>query len=126
MNLSIDRLAAMLDLTESRRRITEGLDDTPPKILFASYPAILVSIDGEPQLREVEGSTTLKYVVNTPFLMVLSPRGGFYLYAGRRELVRGEPGDGAGDVGHECSVRGRRIGSDRGRERGGAEGTGSR
>jgi len=82
MSLSLDRLAAMLDLTETRRRIAEGLDDTPPKILFVSYPAILVTIDGEPQLREVEGSTTLKHVVNTPFLMVLSPRGGFYLYAG--------------------------------------------
>lgn len=46
----LDRLAAMLDLTESRRRIAEGLDDTPPKILFVSYPAILVTIDGEPQL----------------------------------------------------------------------------
>ena len=32
MSLSLDRLAAMLDLAESRRMIAQGLDDTPPKI----------------------------------------------------------------------------------------------
>jgi len=60
MTLSLDRLSAMLEIVESRRMIAEGLDDTAPTIRFVNYAAILVSIDGDPQLREVEGSTTLK------------------------------------------------------------------
>jgi hypothetical protein len=82
MTLSLDRLLAMLDLSEHRKMMAEGFDDKPPKIRFVTYPAILVTIDGEPQIRDVEG-TNLKHVVNTPFLIVLDPKGsGYYLYAG--------------------------------------------
>ena len=67
LDLSLDRLLAMLEIAESRRQSAEGFDNNPPKVIFVTYPAILVSIDGEPQLRDVEG-TGLKYVVNTRFL----------------------------------------------------------
>jgi hypothetical protein len=82
MTLSLDRLLTMVDLSEHRRMIAEGFDDEPPEIRFVTYPAVLVTIDGEPKLRDVEG-TSLKHVVNTPFLIVLEPQGGgYYLYAG--------------------------------------------
>jgi hypothetical protein len=82
LSLSLDRLLAMLDLADTRRMVAEGFDDKPPKIELATYPAILVTIDGQPQIRDVEG-TNLKHVVNTPFLIILDPeRGGYYLYAG--------------------------------------------
>jgi hypothetical protein len=85
MSLSLDRLLAMMELVDKRRMVDEGFDNTPPKILLATYPAILVIIDGEPQLRDVEG-TELKHVVNTTFLLVFVPQNGtYYLYAGNEQ-----------------------------------------
>ncbi len=85
LTISLDRLLTMMDLAETRRMAAEGFDDKPPKIELATYPAILVTIDGQPQIRDVEG-TSLKRVVNTPFLIVLDPqRGGYYLYAGNEQ-----------------------------------------
>ncbi len=89
LDLSLDRLLAMLDLAESRRQSAEGFDNNPPEIVFVTYPAILVTIDGEPQLRDVEG-TDLKHVVNTAFLMVLEPQTDtYYLYAGSEQWYVG-------------------------------------
>jgi hypothetical protein len=89
LDLSLDRLLAMLEIAESRRQSAEGFDNNPPKVVFVTYPAILVSIDGEPQLRDVEG-TDLKHVVNTVFLIVLEPRTDtYYLYAGREQWYVG-------------------------------------
>lgn len=80
MTISLDRLLAMLDVADTQRMTAEGFNNTPPKIIFSTYPAILVTIDGEPQLREIEKSG-LKHVVNTPFLIVAAAQSNF-LYAG--------------------------------------------
>jgi hypothetical protein len=82
LSFSLDRLLTMLDLAEEGRVVAQGFNDDPPKILFVTYPAILVTIDGEPQLRDIE-NTGLKHVVNTPFLLVLESKSNvYYLYAG--------------------------------------------
>jgi hypothetical protein len=51
---------------------TKGIQATPPKIVVAKEPSVLLYYDGEPQLRPIEG-TSLQRVVNTPFLVVLDP-----------------------------------------------------
>jgi hypothetical protein len=85
LSLSLDRLLAMMELVDKRRMVDDGFDDTPPKILLATHPTVLVIIDGEPQLRDVE-NTELKHVVNSAFLIVFVPQGGaYYLYAGNEQ-----------------------------------------
>ena len=82
LTISLDRLAVMLDLAERQRVAADGFDNDPPKIQIVDYPAILVTIDGEPQLREIE-KTDFEYVVNTPFLIVHDPKKKtYYLSAG--------------------------------------------
>ena len=82
LTISLDRLAVMLDLAERQRVASDGFDNDPPKIQVVDFPAILVTIDGDPQLREIE-KTDFEYVVNTPFLIVRDPKKKtYYLSAG--------------------------------------------
>ena len=78
------------DSPEKEQQITDLLQRTPGisnVIQVVDYPAILVTIDGEPQLREIEG-TSFEYVVNTPFLLVKDGRT-LYLYIGSNAWYRG-------------------------------------
>ena len=81
LTFSLDRLLASLDLAEHERLEAEGFDNDPPKIVFVNYPAILVTIDGQPQLRYIEGHSGLKHVVNSAFMIVVAGPNN-YLYAG--------------------------------------------
>lgn len=82
LSISLDRLLTALELVEHERAVAEDLNMEPPAILFSETPAILVTIDGEPQLRDVEGSS-LKRLVNTAFTIVTDPASGsYYLFAG--------------------------------------------
>ena len=80
LTFSLDRLLASLDLAEHERLEAEGFDNDPPKIVFVNYPAILVTIDGQPQLRYIEGHSGLKHVVNSAFMIVVAGPNN-YLYA---------------------------------------------
>jgi hypothetical protein len=70
--MNYDQLLASLNTAQQERKEAEGLNTAPPKIIIETVPAILVSIDGEPQLRQVKDSS-LKRVVNTPFFIALDP-----------------------------------------------------
>jgi hypothetical protein len=50
--ISMDRLLATLELAEERSEAAEKINTKPPKILFVSEPAILISVDGEPRLKQ--------------------------------------------------------------------------
>jgi hypothetical protein len=69
MALSMDQLLATLDMENERLKAAEKISTKPPEIIFMAEPAILVSIDGEPQLRDVK-NTNLKRVINTPFTIL--------------------------------------------------------
>jgi hypothetical protein len=82
LELSLDELMASLEIAEQQGLAATNFDDSPPVILFTDEPTVLVSIDGEPQLRDLEDSD-LQYVVNSPFLIVQDPKKKkFYMYAG--------------------------------------------
>jgi len=83
LQISIDRLIPMLDLAERQLQAAESFNDDPPKILFRQEPTVLVSIEGEPQLREIPDSG-LHAVINSAFLIVQDPskKNLFYLSAG--------------------------------------------
>ncbi|MCL7489626.1 MAG: hypothetical protein M8357_15780, partial [Desulfobulbaceae bacterium] len=83
LDIDLDRLAATLELAERREIIAQGIDTSPPEIIFIPEPAVLVVIDGEPRLKKTESTGVLR-VVNTPFSILLSPSDRrYYLYAGR-------------------------------------------
>lgn len=71
LSFSLDTMLASLEVAE-RERSTPGIKSTPPKILIATEPTVLVTIDGEPKLTKVEG-TSLERVINTQFLLVHDP-----------------------------------------------------
>ena len=83
IEFSLDRLIAALDLAEKQTQVAEGFDNTPPKILFRQEATVLVTIDGQPQLREL-GDTGVQGVINSPFLIAQDPKNeaAYYLYAG--------------------------------------------
>src|SRR5579864_4157268 len=85
---SYDRFLENLKVAERERRSAEGLQNQPPRIVFAETPTVLVTFDGEPQLRAVEGAQ-LETAVNTPFLVVFDPRSRqYYLAGGKRWWYR--------------------------------------
>jgi hypothetical protein len=81
LQISMDRLLASLELAEQRSEASEKIVTKPPKILFVSEPAVLVSLDGEPRLQK-EGNSEIMRVINTPFTLLLVPSPTtYYLYA---------------------------------------------
>jgi hypothetical protein len=82
--ISLDQLLATLDMAEQRTEDAQKIKTDPPKILFISEPAVLITIDGEPKLKEEKGSE-LKRVINTPFTILFDPSTKtYYLFADKK------------------------------------------
>ena len=69
IEMSLDRLLAGLDEVENLSTYSEQLNNDPPDIYFRTETTMLISIDGDPQIKKVDNSN-LEYVVNTPFFIV--------------------------------------------------------
>lgn len=69
--IDLDNLMATLKYVEEREKVAESINNAPPKILFVNEPAVLISIDGEPHLKETDGITR---VINTPFTIIQDPK----------------------------------------------------
>ena len=79
--ISMDRLLATLELAETRAEATEKINTDPPKIIFMTEPAVLITLDGKENLQQIEGSK-LKRVINTPFTILFdTSQNAYYLYA---------------------------------------------
>ena len=63
LDFSLDELDTALQTAATE---TSAVNTTPPRIVYRDHPALLISIDGEPVLREVENSP-YKAVINTPY-----------------------------------------------------------
>jgi hypothetical protein len=81
LSISLDRLLTSLEDAERERESMNGVAVDPPDVVFSPVPTVLVSIDGEPRLQEVDGSS-VKRVINTPFTILLSSESRYYLFAG--------------------------------------------
>jgi hypothetical protein len=79
-----DRLLENVKVAAREKRSAEGLQHEPPKIVFADGPTVLVSFDGEPVFREVEGAP-VKVAVNTSFFLVNDTRSGMYFLSGGKK-----------------------------------------
>ena len=81
---SYDRLLENVKVAQREKRSAEGLKHDPPKIVFAEEPSVLLSYDGEPVFREVEGAP-VKVAVNTSLLVVNDTRNGRYYLSGGKK-----------------------------------------
>lgn len=69
-NIPLDHLTAGLAAAqEQQKAATQPLDNTPPQIIFANRPSVLVYVDGAPAFRPVSG-TDLSRVINTRVLLL--------------------------------------------------------
>jgi hypothetical protein len=82
LSISLDRLLASLGLAERERIAADKLNMDPPTIMFVTYSAVLISIDGQPELGSIEDSSLMR-VVNTPFTILHNPgTKAYYLFDG--------------------------------------------
>jgi len=79
LEISVDQLLTDLDAAGSDVGEAD-LKHEPPEIIVSTEPAMLVSIDGDPVLQEIEGSSYQR-VVNSAFLIVNAGKAN-YLYVG--------------------------------------------
>jgi hypothetical protein len=69
-SISLARLQASLAVAEAEATARAfPVRNDPPKIVFSESPALLVLVDGKPQLRQIAGSRLLR-VINTPALIL--------------------------------------------------------
>lgn len=79
-------LQTSLDLNNQQTQLSQQISNTPPKVLYSNTPAILVLIDGAPQLQR-NSEWGVDAVVNTPFTIIKNHDGRFYLYGGKHWYV---------------------------------------
>lgn len=79
-----DRLLENVKVAEREKKSAEGLKHDPPKIVFAAEPTVLVTFDGEPVFRDVEGAP-VKVAVNTSLFVVNDTRNGKYFLSGGKK-----------------------------------------
>src|ERR1700722_10025922 len=80
--MSVQQLEDGLAASQQEASSTENLKSDPPQIIFSQTPAVLVSFDGDPELRAIE-NTPYQRVVNTAFLIIKDKSGTFYLSNGQ-------------------------------------------
>jgi hypothetical protein len=82
ITLSLDVIETSLGTNVEEKKLSKGLKNDPPQIIYSAQPAILVLIDGTPKLQK-NTSWGVDAVVNTPFTIVKTTNGTFYLYGGK-------------------------------------------
>jgi hypothetical protein len=88
MNISIskDELQQSINNSQEQAKLSSTFNNTPPKVIYTTKPSILVLIDGAPKL-QTNSDWGLDVVVNSPYTIVKSNDGRFYLYGGKKWFV---------------------------------------
>lgn len=83
VEMSLDRLTASLGDVEDLKDQSVKIKNDPPDIYFRTVSSSLLSIDGDPKVKEIENSG-LEYVVNTAFFIVREKgKSTFYIKGGK-------------------------------------------
>jgi hypothetical protein len=83
ISISIDRVVAALNTSSTESQGAGQFKNDPPRILISYEPAVLVTFDGDPIIRDVKGAEgTYRSVVNTPFPIVLDVKSDRYYLCG--------------------------------------------
>ncbi|HTR32191.1 MAG TPA: hypothetical protein VMH27_23120 [Puia sp.] len=87
--LSLDALLSSLNMTTAARNLSQGLNNQPPRIIYADRPSILVTIDGDPHIQR-NRELGMDVVINTPFI-IMKHLNSWYLYGGRHWYAASGP-----------------------------------
>jgi len=81
MLVDLDQFLASVEEFEEQGDDSPPLNNDPPEMIFVTHPAVLVNVEGDPQLADMEGYD-LKYVVNTAFFIAQDPKSKRYYLKG--------------------------------------------
>jgi len=81
LDFSLDELQAALTTAQAESEAVEKLNTAPPQIIYRDHPALLISMDGDPVLREIENSP-YQAVINTPYPLIFDGKR-YYLNAAK-------------------------------------------
>ncbi len=81
MVMSLDRILASLEDAKDMKEMSVKINNKPPDIYFRTHPAVLITIDGDPIIKEVQNQH-FNYVVNTPFFIV-KKKNTYYIKGGK-------------------------------------------
>ncbi len=84
--ISLDEIVATLNQNQQETKISQGISNKPPIVIYANQPTMLVLMDGEPKL-QYNKVLNLDIVVNTPFTIIKNNDGRFYLYGANHWYV---------------------------------------
>jgi len=92
--VSLEQFEANLAISQAQAKTAaRPVKNDPPRIIVSSTPALLVRIDGQPTMRQGQGTTLLR-VINTRALILLDPATGRYYLAARGRWLEAPAVDG--------------------------------
>jgi len=81
----LDELMTSLDTAKRQNIETAHIETSPPRILFSTTPATLISVNGPPRFLPAERQPGVSRVANTPFILLFDNGSRhYYLKAGPR------------------------------------------
>ena len=89
---SLDQFEADLQAAAAEADSLRQLNTAPPKIVYRDHPALLVTLDGDPLMRDVE-DTPYRAVINTPYPLISDGRH-FYLNVAKDVWYRSDQATG--------------------------------
>ncbi len=92
LDFSLDELQAALKTAQAESKAVQNLNTAPPQIIYRDHPTLLISMDGEPVLREIENSP-LEAVINTPYPLIFDGKH-YYLNAAKDVWYRADKATG--------------------------------
>ncbi|QIB36116.1 DUF3300 domain-containing protein [Ancylobacter pratisalsi] len=82
MTVALDRLLTSYAANkELGKELAQPVDNTPPKIIFADKPTLLVLVAGKPVTQPIEGVVGFQRVINTHPLILVDAAGAYHLQA---------------------------------------------
>ncbi|MCP4048882.1 MAG: DUF3300 domain-containing protein, partial [Gammaproteobacteria bacterium] len=86
LDFSLDELTEALAMSDAESKAAQNLNTAPPRIIYRDHPALLISMDGSPVLREIENSP-YEAVINTPYPLISDGKH-YYLNAAKNIWYR--------------------------------------
>ncbi|HXX93341.1 MAG TPA: hypothetical protein VEN81_06885, partial [Planctomycetota bacterium] len=74
LTLSMDHLLSELKSLQEQKAAVDGLKNDPPRIVYRSHPAVLLTVEGEPAWRDLPG-TPFKRIANSAFFVLQDAAG---------------------------------------------------
>ena len=81
LDYSVDEIISSIELSENEQKKYDNFQHTPPEIIVSYEPAMVVIIDGDPKLKDLEG-TNYQSVINTPFFILYNKKSMTYYLVG--------------------------------------------